>query len=953
MRVTATRTALGLTATLLMLTSSPPARAQCTDTELTPLIPADGATDDRAGYCVAIDGHVAIVGSVWHDASGANSGAAYVFRHDGQSWQPEQKLLAQDGAAGDHFGQSVAISGDTIVVGASNDGNSDPLEYDGTGAVYVFQYEDGTWTQQSKLTAGDAATGDRFGHSVAIAGNIIVAGAVYHDEGASDAGAAYVFRRNGTAWTQEAKLTATNPAANDRFARSVAATSSAVLIGAPRRDSAGPDAGAAYLYRYSAGNWSLDQTLTPPALASGDEFGFSVALLNDRAAVGAHFDDTDAGVDAGSVYIYGTDGMSWMLEDTLQAWDAAPHDEFGYSLALDHTFLAVGAIYGDGEEIGSGSAYLFQYDGTWQPQLEVFSAAGNAVLFGYDVDVTTDWLIAGLPLHDNTNGQQAGAAFIFDGLVDCNENGVVDVCDLAFGDAEDCNENGVPDTCDILDGTSQDENQNGIPDECDTVPVTISGIITDADDNPVAGVALAGLPDDVMTGSDGTYTTSVSFGWTGVVTPALEGYTFDPDERTYADLATDQLEQDYTATQVTYTVSGQVLNLAGAGITGVSLSGFPTTVTTTAGGNYTTAVPYGWSGTVTPAFQNYVFVPAERSYGDVMSNQVFQDYTAAPAGDPPSITVQPEDATVCLGDPHVFCITAIGADVTYQWQQRTGSTWTDIIGEVDACFETIEGGTYRCAASNFYGTVYSDWGTLTARVPYTWYRDSDGDGWGDIYVTMQACEQPPGFVREIDDCDDEHPAVYPGAPEIADDGIDNNCNGTIDEIETDNDSDRDGVPDHNDWCAGTPPGVRVGADGCPAEDCNNNFTDDGLDISAGYSSDCNGNGIPDECEADTDADGVINACDNCPHYPNPNQLDSNGDGIGDACTNNAGGDGGPVVPSGQDNPDLDEDPTEVIDDVRSGGCGAGMCGAGIVGWLPATLAGLGVLRVGRRRIIGQ
>src|SRR6266540_2641401 len=191
---------------------------------------SDPAAFDGFGFSVAISGETVVVGALFDDgAAGLQQGSAYVFARSGGVWTQQQKLLASDAAAGDAFGESVAISGETVVVGAQFD---DDVAGDNQGSAYVFARSDGVWSQQQKLLASDAAAGDSFGVSVAISGETVVVGAPF-DAGAAgnSQGSAYVFARSGGVWSQQQKLEASDAALGDQFGFSVAVSAGTVVVG--------------------------------------------------------------------------------------------------------------------------------------------------------------------------------------------------------------------------------------------------------------------------------------------------------------------------------------------------------------------------------------------------------------------------------------------------------------------------------------------------------------------------------------------------------------------------------------------------------------------------------------------------------------------------------------------------------------------------------------------------
>jgi len=272
----------------------------------------------------------------------------------------EAKLTASDGAASDYFGWSVALSGDTALVGADN--NDD----DGanSGSAYIFERNNSgadNWGEVKKLTASDGAAGDIFGYSVGLSGDTALVGAWGDDSGQ---GAAYLFERNTGGvdnWGEVAKLTASDGAASDSFGSSVSLSGDTALVGAPYNDTFG----SAYIFKRNSGgvdNWGQTKIITASDSAAGDEFGSSVALSGDTALVGAYFDDDD-GANSGSAYIFErNDGGAdnWGEVKKLTASDAAAGDDFGRSVALDGDTALVGARDGDGAIADSGSAYIFE-----------------------------------------------------------------------------------------------------------------------------------------------------------------------------------------------------------------------------------------------------------------------------------------------------------------------------------------------------------------------------------------------------------------------------------------------------------------------------------------------------------------------------------------------------------------------------------------------------------------
>ena len=218
----------------------------------------------------------------------------------------------------------MAISGETIVAGAFDD---TPAGVD-AGSAYVFVRSADAWTEQQKLTASDAAAGDLFGYSVAVSGDTVVAGAPVDDSPAGTyTGSAYVFVRSAATWTQQQKLTASDAASDDRFGASVAVSGDTVMAGAITDDtSAGEDAGSAYVFAIGCAGvaatvtgTSGDDTLTGtagPDVIDGQGGNDTITGLggNDIICGGSGDDDIDAG--AGSDYVYGEDGADTLTGGT-------------------------------------------------------------------------------------------------------------------------------------------------------------------------------------------------------------------------------------------------------------------------------------------------------------------------------------------------------------------------------------------------------------------------------------------------------------------------------------------------------------------------------------------------------------------------------------------------------------------------------------------------------------
>ena len=269
------------------------------------LTAADAGQGDAFGYVVSVDGTTAVVGAPKDDDAGSNSGAAFVFVRDANGWKQHAKLIPRDLAKLDSFGDAVDIQASTVIVGAPG---HTPGGVRFAGAVFVFVRDGDTWRQQTKLTADDAAAGDRFGVSVGIEGDTIIVGSLQNDaDGIKDAGAAYIFLRDGNTWKQQAKLIAPKKRKGDHFGAGVATTRKIAIVGTPLREEGGLSAGAAYSFVNVDGVWNNAATVVPDDAEPNLFFGSTVAISGDTVIVTAgDGPEGGAGVSNGIVaYVYG------------------------------------------------------------------------------------------------------------------------------------------------------------------------------------------------------------------------------------------------------------------------------------------------------------------------------------------------------------------------------------------------------------------------------------------------------------------------------------------------------------------------------------------------------------------------------------------------------------------------------------------------------------------------
>ena len=313
---------------------------------------------------------------------------------------------------GAFFGSSVAVDRRTIVVGIQEDDN-------GVGSAIVYKYDsvNRTFFEEAKLTPSNGEPTDDFGRAVAISGDFIIVGAQKNDDAGIDTGAAYIYMRSEVEraegdWAEVARLTPPDAQENERFGISVAIHNKVAIIGANGADQNGENSGAAYIFSLVDDEWQFTQKLVAPDGEAGDNFGFSVAIDGSQAAVGAVWD----GDKSGSVYIYALTKGIWTVEGKFVADGGNPDDQFGWSLAMWERTLAVGAFADDTSGLDSGAVYIFEKDSNevWYQQARVTPSDGeDNDHFGRSVDIHKDWLIVSSPFDDEA-GIEAGSVYIYE-----------------------------------------------------------------------------------------------------------------------------------------------------------------------------------------------------------------------------------------------------------------------------------------------------------------------------------------------------------------------------------------------------------------------------------------------------------------------------------------------------------------------------------------------------------
>ena len=452
----------------------------------------DGQADDHFGANVAIDGDTLLVGA---PAVGDDVGAAYVYvRADGM-WSWQQTLAPSTSASGDRFGYSVAIEGDTAVIGAPGRNGA---KGDDAGLVYIFTRSGTVWTLQATPHTLPEQIGGQLGTAVAISGTTVLAGAP--GIGTDSAGTAWVFTGSGAAWSNTGVLVDPDGVTGDRLGVCLDVSGDLALVSAPGDDrGALADAGSILAFARSGGLWSFQQKFGAPTPVAGEQFGGPVDISDSgyTAIIGSPSHSGPEGDNTGCAYIYGRPFTTWNHHTTLTAPTPTEEAWFGSDVALDGDTLAlVGAFWDDA---WTGSAYYFGWTGSaWamQHKLDATSMDPGAALFGDSVAMSEGTAVIGATLASSPDVAQSGSAFVY------STRGIVSgVC---------------------RDGTT------GLP----IAGVEISAYVPDMYGEPV----LASGTSLVFTDSQGRYSMSLdtgvyAIGWMDAIYPAgfYEGAVLYPD----------------------------------------------------------------------------------------------------------------------------------------------------------------------------------------------------------------------------------------------------------------------------------------------------------------------------------------------------------------------------------------------------------------------------------------
>lgn len=373
------------------------------NTECQKILPDIGTNQDRFGYSMDLKNNLLLIGT--SSTNDTELGGAYIFEYQEDTWIQQTTLIPADAVAGDEVGTALAFYEDYAIVSASK-------QEDGQGAVYIFQNINGTWIEQQKLTASNAENDANFGESLAVSGDYLFIGAPLKT---GVGGAVYVFQKTLTTWTEQAILTASDGVDGNLFGFPIAIADEVAVIGAVLDSE---NAGAAYVFQLSGGNWEEQQKLTASDAGEDHLFGYAINFIDEKILISSPLNT------AGVVYTFENNGNDWIETNTLSPSNTTEQDAFGVTIVNANQKVLISALHHDSGATRSGAVYIYNYStAEWALETKLVPSDPTAsLLLGSGAVLSDDFVLVGA-IGDATNGNRAGAVYYYclkpdDGLSD-------------------------------------------------------------------------------------------------------------------------------------------------------------------------------------------------------------------------------------------------------------------------------------------------------------------------------------------------------------------------------------------------------------------------------------------------------------------------------------------------------------------------------------------------------
>jgi len=364
---------------------------------------------------------VSFIASDGVNSAVSSSSFTLQFAIDWSTISEQAKIYPANHGDGDTFGESIDIDGDIAVVGAVGDdgeGNS----YLSAGAAYVYTRSGSTWTEQALLRPSDISGGESFGHKVCVDGNTIAVSAPFKTvSGQTFAGAVYIYTTadNGATWTEQQKIVASNPGGADYFGFGLGLSGDLLVASAHAEDTYGSNAGSAYVFKRTGATWAQQQQLGGADTVGNDQFGFSVAISNDTIAIGARNEDNDLVAtvsNCGAVYVFTTsdNGSTWTQQDKFVSSTPTSTEQFGSAVDIHGDTIVVGAYQSNSQR---GAGWIFTRSGsTWTQRVKLTPSVAVGAYFGEQVAIDKEngnVVVIGAPREHISGLADVGCAFVY------------------------------------------------------------------------------------------------------------------------------------------------------------------------------------------------------------------------------------------------------------------------------------------------------------------------------------------------------------------------------------------------------------------------------------------------------------------------------------------------------------------------------------------------------------
>ena len=379
--------------------------------EISKICGSDTESGDQFGYSVKINGMDLLVSAPYEDSQDNNAGAVYFFDFNGIDWD-EQKVMADDGEAHNHFGYSIDLNDDTIVVGApdrNENGNA-------SGSVYLFTKNGEYWLQTNKITPSDNSLYDYFGSSLAISDDWIGIGSSGNDEAGNSSGAVYFYQKNGEVWTEQDKVVALDTEQTDNFGYAIDLDGEYALISAIHDDDNGPNSGSAYIFKRNDTNWIEKYKFVPADGLTGDGFGNSVAIEGIYAVIGSSEHAINEELDCGKVYAYERNIEEWNILERFTVEEPKENDQFGRAVSISGNRIASGWIGNDDNGIDNGAVMIYH-------GLDTLVALNTPTIVSFSIDQNATLVITFEEVQNATSYKILGSSSLYGEYTDITETG--------------------------------------------------------------------------------------------------------------------------------------------------------------------------------------------------------------------------------------------------------------------------------------------------------------------------------------------------------------------------------------------------------------------------------------------------------------------------------------------------------------------------------------------------